>query len=111
METTTDFESVSYDRETKAYLAHHEWTSVEPLSDTLLRTVAAATGGDLTTLAPLQETLDVDSLDRLYKPHPRSTTRKDGGCLSLTFAGCAVTVYWDGKIVVIPHDDDTRHQL
>ena len=108
MDPSPDLQSVSYDHDTEAYLAHHEWTSPDPLSDTLLRTVAAATGSDLLTLAPLQDTLDVDSLDGLYQPHPRSTMRQDGGCLSFTFADCAITVYWDGKIVVIPAEETTR---
>ena len=102
MESPTDFESVSSDSRTNTYHARHEWTSATPLSDTVLRTVAAATDSDLMTVPPLQDTIDVDSLDRLYEPRSGAVMRKDGGCLAFTFAGCAVTVYWDGKIVVKP---------
>ena len=109
MDHFRDAESISCDRRTNTYRARHEWTSTGPLSDTILRTVAVATDSDLTTLDPLQDTIDVDSLDRLYKPYPGMVMRKDGGCLTFTFADCAVSVYWDGKITAIPHEDDTCH--
>ena len=105
MKDSSDDEDIAYDSETNTYRALHDWTSHEPVSTTLIRTVAVATNRDPLTVGPLQETIDVDSINRLYEPRPGATRQPNGGCLTFTFAACDVTLYWDGTISVAPNVD------
>lgn len=106
MEDVSDGKDTGYNPETETYHAVHDWTRPEPVSTTLLRTVAVATNRDPLPLEPLHETIDVDALDRLYEPRPRATQQPNGGCLTFIFAVCDVTIYLDGTIVVAPDEDD-----
>lgn len=100
----SEHESVSYDPETETYRAHHEWESGGTLSETVLEAIGVATERDPWRHPPLQRTIDVDSLDKLYEPRPGATARQNGGCLTFTFGDCDVTVYWDGRVDVKPRD-------
>ena len=102
MDEPSNGEGITYDPQTNTYRVYHDWTNPEPVSTTLLRTVAIATDRDILTLEPLHDTIDVDAVDRLYEPRPGATQQPDGGCLTFSFAECEVTLYWDGKIVVAP---------
>ena len=104
MKQVSNVDGVRHESETGTYHARHEWESGAALSETVIEVVAVATDSEPTSYRPLQETIDVDSLDRLYQPRPGATMRQNGGCLSFTFGDCDITVYWDGTIDVVPHD-------
>lgn len=102
MAETNEPTHVGYDSETNAYHAQHDWTGDESVSETVIRTVAVATDREPLALDPLYGVVDVDALDRIFKPYAGIDLRKDGGCLSFEFGECTVTVYWDGRIVAAP---------
>lgn len=70
------------------------------ISDTVVTTVAAATGVDPLELDPLYTVVDPDALDRIFQPSIGSPPTD----LELRFsmAGCQVTVHADGEVAVTP---------
>lgn len=65
------------------------------VSETVVVAVAEARGVDPTELEPrLYDFVDPDALDSLF--------RSDDGSVAFTMAGCHVTVYGSGRVVVLP---------
>lgn len=65
------------------------------ISETVVVAVAEARGVDPTELDPrLYDFVDPDALDSLF--------RSDEGSVAFTMAGCHVTVYGSGRVVVLP---------
>lgn len=89
----------------ETYRVQHEWSDSEPLYYTVARAVAAITDTHPTNVESVDEVVDPDALDRLFRPLSDGDLRKSGGYVAFTLDDCDVIVYWDGEIVIhAPHD-------
>jgi hypothetical protein len=81
----------------------YEWSSTYP-STAVVESVAAAIGRDPAAIGPLYESVDPDALDALVL----SDGVADAGAVvvSVTLAGCRVTVRGSGEVVVHTADRD-----
>lgn len=70
------------------------------ISHTVVTAVAEAKGVDPLDLTPLTEVVDVDALDRMFRP--TATSQPSSLELSFWMAGCDVVVRGDGEVVVTP---------
>ncbi len=77
----------------------HDWDGDEPLSSTIVSTVATLSGTDPADLEVLYDTLDPDALDALFEPRP-DNRRRDDGRVWFSLDGYGITVYGDGFVVV-----------
>ena len=66
------------------------------ISETVVITVAEATGVDPLELEPLYEVVDPDALNRLFRSAPGFVE------VSFRMANCEVVVHCDGEVVVTP---------
>ncbi|MFB6141606.1 MAG: HalOD1 output domain-containing protein [Halosimplex sp.] len=72
------------------------------MTTTLAHAISDVTGVDVTdTGFTLNDHVDPEALDRLFKPKADGTQRIDGH-LSFTIWGYQVTVYSDGQIAIVP---------
>lgn len=101
METTGTDRSMTFDPETDTYRLHHYWGSDESVATTVIVGVAAITNTPPPDLEPLFETIDPESLDRLYQPTSGGSSRDDGR-VSFEFNDCAVIVNATGEIEITP---------
>ena len=92
-----DLEGVRFDPTTETYHRRHDWESSEPLCLTIVKTLAAATGQDQTTMDPLYSVVDPDALEMLLSTASDSTAEA-----SFPVDGCVVTVAASGAVVVDP---------
>ena len=76
-----------------------DWTD-SSLTYSILEAVAAITGEIPEKLDPISDVVDPDALDALFE----SADPDEGAAASLTFSynDCFVTVYSDGRIVIVP---------
>jgi hypothetical protein len=77
----------------------YEWSSTYP-STAVVESVAAAVGRDPVAIGPLYESVDPDALDALVLSDAGAVT------ISVTLAGCQVTVRGSGEVVVHTADRD-----
>lgn len=96
---------VTYDREGDVHRAKYEWGDGVSLSEFVVESVAAVTNTPPTEITPLYRVIDPDALNKLYEPTYDQSLRRGGGCITFTFEGCTVTVYWDGEIEIEPPDE------
>lgn len=82
-------------------MANSRTSETDSVSQAVVSAVADATGMEPTRLEPLYHTLDPDALDQIFQTPSRSVTRTDGR-IDFTMAGCAVTVYANGEVDVVP---------
>lgn len=71
------------------------------LTERVINTIARAIGNDPIDMGPLYETIDPDLLTRFVErdsPEPDSSTTD---LIRFHFEGCVVTVYANGRIVVV----------
>lgn len=92
-------EAVTYDPRTETHRVRLDWTHDEPVSDTVVKAVAAAERVCPSRLEPLYDHVDPEALDELFEP-TRTGTRTALGHTSFTYAGYVVTVHSDGEVVV-----------
>ena len=84
------------------YQAKHEWTTVPPLSTTLLQALKQLPiQRDLLPRKPLTTIIDLDSLDRLFAPIDKQS-RRDAGWLSFSAYGYLITIHSGGQIRFAP---------
>lgn len=88
------------------YHAYHDWTDTEPLSTTVMTSIAKVMGADPTEIGPLYERFDPDALDRLFSPQQDGRTRS-GGHIGFTFDGFHVCIQSDGHISIHPPSNTT----
>lgn len=88
-----------YDPTSGTYHVEHDWD--ESLSYTVLRAVAAITGDEAHELDPLSETIDPDTLERIFDPK-RVNAESVSGCLVIDFNDCNVRIFADGHLVIEP---------
>lgn len=75
----------------------------EAPSEAVIRSVSAVRGVEPTELDPLYDTIDPDGLDELFGSTVGGEHRGDAR-VEFTYAGCEVTVYSSGRVLVEPTD-------
>lgn len=88
------------DSETGAYQATFDIDREDP-STVVVTAISAISGADPLDLEPLNERLDPDCLDGLFRSKQDGTPRGDGG-VTFPFAGFDVTVRGHGEVVLTP---------
>ncbi|MFB6179022.1 MAG: HalOD1 output domain-containing protein [Halorientalis sp.] len=84
------------------YVVHHDFTGSAELTTTLAHAISDVTGIDVTdTEFTLNDYVDPDALDNLFKPKSDGTPRTNGS-LNVTILGCQVVVHSNGQIVLTP---------
>ena len=76
-----------------------DWDDELSIGAVVTSAVETVSGRDVTDLPPLHDVVDVDALDKLFRPR-RSGERRTNGSVTFQFAGYTVTVYADGLLVV-----------
>ena len=87
---------------TQTYYITHDFEGSAELTTTLAHAISDVTGIDVTdTGFTLNDHVDPEALDSLFKPRDDGT-RRINGQLSFTIWGYQVTVYSDGQIAIVP---------
>jgi hypothetical protein len=73
------------------------------VSETVVTTVAQATGADPLEMVPLYNVIDPDALNAIFDP--AGTAQPPSVKVSFRMAGCDVVVDADGEVVVTPPAD------
>lgn len=88
--------------ETQNYFLQHDFDGSAELTTTLVHAISDVTGIDVTDAGfTLNDHVDPDALDQLFKPKEDGTPRTNGH-VSFTVWGYQVTVYSTGQIAIIP---------
>jgi hypothetical protein len=89
------------------YVVHHEFGGTAELTTTLAHAISDVTGIDVTdTGFTLNDYVDPDAMDKLFRPKPDGTPRTNGS-LNLTILGCQVVIHSNGQIVITPPRQNT----
>ncbi|WP_136717080.1 HalOD1 output domain-containing protein [Halorientalis salina] len=76
----------------------YDWEATEP-STAIVETVAAVKGDEASEMRPLFTTIDPDAVDSLIATD--NDAQRSEVSVSLTLAGCEVTVWGHGKICIL----------
>lgn len=86
----------------QTYFVQHDFDGPAKLTTTLAHAISDVSGINVTdTGFQLNDHVDPEALDRLFKPKSDGTARMNGQ-LSFTIWGYQVTVYSDGQIAIVP---------
>ena len=89
-------------RGTQNYFVQHDFDGSAELTTTLAHAISDVTGIDVTdTGFTLNDHVDPEALDRLFRPKEDGTPRTNGH-MSFTIWGYQVTVYSNGQIAIVP---------
>lgn len=95
-------------REAQPYFVQHDFDGPATLTTTLAHAISDVSDVDVTdTGFRLNDHVDPDALDRLFRPKGDGTPRMDGH-LTFTVWGYQVTVYSDGQIAIVPPQQPTQ---
>jgi len=95
-------ERYSHSAGTRTYRVKHDFDGSAELTTTLAHAISDVTGLDVTDTAfTLNDYVDLEALDRLFKPSDDGRQRIDGH-LSFDVWGYEVTVHSDGQIEIVP---------
>src|SRR6056297_2902379 len=84
------------------YVVQHEFGGTAELTTTLAHAISDVTGINVTdTGFTLNDYVDPDAMDKLFRPKPDGTPRTNGS-LNLTILGCQVAIHSNGQIVISP---------
>lgn len=78
----------------------------ESLIERVIETIARATGNDPIRLGPLYDTIDPDLLTRFVQRDPTGPDSSVTDLIQFHFEGCIVTIYTNGRIVVVPSETE-----
>jgi hypothetical protein len=96
--------------DTGTYYVKHDFGGAAELTTTLAHAISDVTGVDVTDSGfTLNDHVDPEALDQLFKPRDDGTPRVDGH-LSFAVWGYQVTVYSDGQIAIVPPNQPPRAQ-
>ena len=99
-------EREGYDSETETYHVRDALERPQPISVTVVQTVAAVTGTEPEDVEPLYDVIDPNALDALFRPVSEGSSRRTAS-VSFTLHGLDVTVHASGEIVVaVPRNDE-----
>lgn len=88
-----------YNPETGTYHIYRTGDNPLPISDIVVRTLAAVTGREPTEIEPLYHVVDPEALDALFQGESDSASNRIDH-ISFPLEGHEVTVYADGEIVI-----------
>ncbi|WP_158059516.1 HalOD1 output domain-containing protein [Halorussus halophilus] len=88
-------DKVGYDPQTKSYHTRHDWESDEPISLTVVRTIAVAAGSSPETMEPLYSVINPDELEALLSSAGETDIE-----VQFTYDRWPVTVSNSGDIIV-----------
>lgn len=92
------------------YHVHHDFDGSAELTATLAHAISNVTGADVTdTGFTLNDYVDPEALDRLFKPKSDGMPRGHGH-VSFVVWGYQVTVYSSGRIVIAPQAQPQQMQ-
>ena len=80
------------------------WHDSRPVSVAVLKALETSTGKDPRSFGPLNDIVDADALDNLFKP-TGSGKRRGPGYTTFEIEGYSATVHSDGSVVVAPHEN------
>lgn len=87
------------DRQVSTYYAAFDWADYEPVSSTVVETVARAAGVSPPDLPELHDYVEPLALDQLFQTE-RGETRTTTGEVTFEYAGYEVTVHSVGQVIV-----------
>ncbi|WP_255170180.1 HalOD1 output domain-containing protein [Natrononativus amylolyticus] len=93
--------SLYYDDERGTYHLWFDERTYEPVSTAVLFGVSRAVDTPPEELEELSSRIDPDALNELFCTW-RNRERAGSGSVAFRFAGCSVTVYADGEVVIEP---------
>ncbi|MFO7927738.1 MAG: HalOD1 output domain-containing protein [Halobacteriota archaeon] len=91
---------LGYDPIRGSYHLHHDWTSPNPLSQTVMYVVLALSGKEPSSGPPLSDSVDPDALDQLFRGKLMDDRHHDH--LTFTHDECTITVFRNGRVVAYP---------
>ncbi len=83
----------------EGHAVQFEWDDAESVTYRVAEAVAEVTGDDPTAVDSIATEVDPDALEALFAPR-NSDEQRNRGHLSFPVAGCDVTVYAHGEVVV-----------
>jgi hypothetical protein len=83
--------------------AQHDWSGSESVGITILEALEESTGGDARSFGTLNDVVDTDALDSLFRSLQDGSERGPG-YVTLEFEGHTITVHSDGEVVVARQD-------
>lgn len=86
-----------YDPLIDAYHGRHDRESGEPIGQTVAEMIVNFEGIEIDSGSPLSESVDWDSLQRLFPP--QSSTGRPDDHLVFSHQGCTIVVYRDGHVI------------
>lgn len=104
------FERVDYNARTGTYYATFDWESSADLTTAIVEGVAVISEREITSLPPLANVVDPDTLARVFQVQRQEGSEAGNGCLVFEFAGYELIAYWDGTLVFDPLDDESDKQ-
>lgn len=104
------FEHVDYNDRTGTYYATFDWESSTDLTTAIVEGIAAVSGQEVTSLPPLANVVDPDTLARAFKAQRQNVSESGNGCIVFEFAGYELTLYWDGTLIFDPLDEESGEQ-
>lgn len=99
----TDSTTPSGDSTTTVQM-QHDTDAQDHLAWTIVQAVSKVTGTDPLDLPTLYETIDVDSLERLFQTPPAATGKSVD--VAFDYAGCRVTITPEATVIVAPLAND-----
>lgn len=82
------------------YETDHEWDGAGTLTETIVLAVARASRSDPTDVAPVNDVIDADSLNRLFEPETGGAPKAEDALLTFTLSGCYVSIDGRGRVAV-----------
>lgn len=92
-------DDVEYNPDSGTYHLEFDRGNHQQASIAVIEVLSVALDTDPLALDPLHTQIDLDSVDRLFSPRKSSTAPQEGH-LVVWIAGCEVTVFGHGEVVV-----------
>jgi len=90
---------------TGTYLVVHDWQADEPLSTTLVTSVAAILEADTSELPPLFDRVDSDALNQIFDPIESTDAGRESGRIMFPYCGFFLTIHGNGEIWIQTQPD------
>lgn len=91
-----------YNPDAGTYHVYNVWNQSQPVTQTVVQTVAGVTGIRCEDIEQIYDVVDPDALNAMFKS-VSDEVRRDAGGVAFTLNGRNVTVYGHGEIVVTVH--------
>ncbi|MXV62893.1 hypothetical protein GS429_12610 [Natronorubrum sp. JWXQ-INN-674] len=72
----------------------------EPITETIITTIADAEGVDVLELPPLWNVVDPEALEELFAPSKRGQPRCQTGCVTVQYYGYEITIEYGEPVTV-----------